>query len=756
MKFVGLDGLSHFWTKAKSWIAGQITAEVTAKIAEIVANAPEDLDTLKEIADWISAHANDASAMNSAILANTEAISGKADKNHTHTKSQITDFDHTHDDRYYTESEIDTKLSGKSNTGHTHTKSQITDFPTSLPANGGTADYATRLKTFASWDNPYVYDATNDIRLYVFKIAMSSNFNSILIQIYDDINYARCRRYVLGLWHVDNYGYNVSVTDLGGTKANGLKVWLGNDGNVYLQANVYWTSRISFSHFDDITNITVEKIGTAKYGSNKDINGNVLFTPLTDPITDCGAIRGSADLSSASISGQLLKANVTGNVTGNLTGNVTGNVSGSSGSCTGNSATATTADKAVSVVDYGDTSKTIKIGYTGAGATVDNLSHIAGYLTGGTQIKDVSKSVLQSWLGLSNYLPLSGGTVTGATQFNNYVKLNAWTGYGTGTANFWYDGNHKFVEIQNATDLKLANVNVSKEGHKHSASDITSGVLPVANGGTGKTTANDAANSFINSLIVGNDVPQGEDYYVAQHAGGGTTITTYYRRPVSKLWEYIKDKISSVLGLTKDTYGGKASTAGTADMSRNMYYQNIDLSPLDKTKFYPLFCASYTDFAEVAICSESGMGTMDYNQNRIHFDISTQGWSDLPPTLNIREYACYENNEITIGCIGRGLRHGAWAIWLRGGLHYTCYSRDSNLRLHTSDYTFGDEVYTVGTNYYGGSNTNVSIMFTPQSTITEGAYSSRPITAPNIKVKQKMVIPIGAPSSLEDGCIWIS
>ena len=92
MKFVGLDGLSHFWTKAKTWIMGQITAEVTAKIAEIVANAPEDLDTLKEIADWIKTHAKDASAMNTAILANTEAISGKADKNHTHTKSQITDF----------------------------------------------------------------------------------------------------------------------------------------------------------------------------------------------------------------------------------------------------------------------------------------------------------------------------------------------------------------------------------------------------------------------------------------------------------------------------------------------------------------------------------------------------------------------------------------------------------------------------------------------------------------------------------------
>lgn len=102
-------------------------------------NNIDDLD--REISDLekrVNSNVNDASdsasAMNAAIKANTLAISGKADKIHTHTKSEITDFDHTHDDRYYTESEVDAKLSGKSDTGHTHTKSQITDFPTSLPA----------------------------------------------------------------------------------------------------------------------------------------------------------------------------------------------------------------------------------------------------------------------------------------------------------------------------------------------------------------------------------------------------------------------------------------------------------------------------------------------------------------------------------------------------------------------------------------------------------------------------------------------
>lgn len=39
------------------------------EVAKIVASAPESFDTLKEIADWISTHSDDAAAMNSAIVA---------------------------------------------------------------------------------------------------------------------------------------------------------------------------------------------------------------------------------------------------------------------------------------------------------------------------------------------------------------------------------------------------------------------------------------------------------------------------------------------------------------------------------------------------------------------------------------------------------------------------------------------------------------------------------------------------------------
>lgn len=77
---------------------------------------------------------------------------------------------------------------------------------------------------------------------------------------------------------------------------------------------------------------------------------------------------------------------------------------------------ATSADSATTsngVKDYNDANRTIKIGYAGSGLNTSNLSHIAGFTDNGTKIKDVSKDVLTSWIGLGNYLPLSGGTMSG-------------------------------------------------------------------------------------------------------------------------------------------------------------------------------------------------------------------------------------------------------------------------------------------------------------------------------------------------------
>lgn len=67
---------------------GSVDKRVADKVAEIVAGAPKDFDTLKEISDWISKHGDSAAAMNTQIQKNASDIS--------QIKSDISDFDIPH------------------------------------------------------------------------------------------------------------------------------------------------------------------------------------------------------------------------------------------------------------------------------------------------------------------------------------------------------------------------------------------------------------------------------------------------------------------------------------------------------------------------------------------------------------------------------------------------------------------------------------------------------------------------------------
>lgn len=69
------------------------------------------------------------------------------------------------------------------------------------------------------------------------------------------------------------------------------------------------------------------------------------------------------------------------------------------GSLEGNANTAT---KATGVTDYNNSGRLIQVGWEGDGLNTSNLTHIAGYTDNGTKIKDVSKDVLKSWLGLGS------------------------------------------------------------------------------------------------------------------------------------------------------------------------------------------------------------------------------------------------------------------------------------------------------------------------------------------------------------------
>lgn len=75
------------------------------------------------------------------------------------------DASHTHDDRYYTESEIDTKLSGKSDTSHTHSAYVNQNAFSNIKVGNTTvaADTATDTVTLVAGNNITITpDATND------------------------------------------------------------------------------------------------------------------------------------------------------------------------------------------------------------------------------------------------------------------------------------------------------------------------------------------------------------------------------------------------------------------------------------------------------------------------------------------------------------------------------------------------------------------------------------------------------------------
>ena len=64
---------------------GSIAKAINDKIAEVVSEAPEAFDTLKEIADWVSEHETDVLSMQGSITENARAISKETDERKNET-----------------------------------------------------------------------------------------------------------------------------------------------------------------------------------------------------------------------------------------------------------------------------------------------------------------------------------------------------------------------------------------------------------------------------------------------------------------------------------------------------------------------------------------------------------------------------------------------------------------------------------------------------------------------------------------------
>lgn len=120
----GSADLSNYYTKS------QTDQRITSKVAEIVAGAPDDFDTLKEISDWIESHEDSAAAMNSAIATNTTAIATKVDKV---SGKGLSTNDFTDADK--------SKLDGLENYNDTNVKADIAEVSSWAALNQSTLGY---------------------------------------------------------------------------------------------------------------------------------------------------------------------------------------------------------------------------------------------------------------------------------------------------------------------------------------------------------------------------------------------------------------------------------------------------------------------------------------------------------------------------------------------------------------------------------------------------------------------------------------
>lgn len=145
--------------------------------------------------------------------------------------------------------------------------------------------------------------------------------------------------------------------------------------------------------------------------------------------------------------------------------------------------------------------------------------------------------------------------------------------------------------------------------------------------------------NILNKLSTGTSTPTDADYYISQYANGGSTTTTYHRRPMSSLWNWINsktiDKAKSVsnnltikCGSKTNTYNG--SSALTVDVDNSLYEANLKWGGKNFSDgFGPI---------DAALVPRLGANRFAYAYpNGISVDISTDNGATWTPYPNLTE-----------------------------------------------------------------------------------------------------------------------
>lgn len=212
---------------------------------------------------------------------------------------------------------------------------------------------------------------------------------------------------------------------------------------------------------------------------------------------------------------------------------------------------------------------------------------------------------------------------------------------------------------------------------------------------------------------------QGLGYITA--ATANATFATKLGISGNQIGTYVNGKLGNLITVPYAANADKWDGEQLSSFRLRKKYA-VDLTSLSSSNFYPVVFSPSNTELDCEIHSPSGLNSAAYNQNYIHYLLTAQGWSDTPKRFVILSQGNYSNDEITIGAVGYGLRGGMTCVWLRGGRSYDFVSNRIPT-LKTADYTYDDEVYTVGTALSGGANQNVTVVWQNDGSRTDSVVA---------------------------------
>lgn len=511
---------------------------------------------------------------------------------------------HTHDDRYYTENEMDTKLSGKSNTNHTHDLSTMINTLTEGSSTPTDNDYyitqyvggGTTTKTYhrrphsALWtyikgksDSVYQPKGNYAASSHTHSISDITNLKSSLdskLSLSGGTITGQIKRSAGGNWVADRDHAAVFNT-LGG--GNGYQPVVGQKTATgsWTVGNLGNNEALVFNYCTD-----------ANYKTGNNTSEPIYLPPQAGTI-----------ITSATIGGQSVNyANSAGKLSTSRTISLTGSVTGSgnfdgSGNLTISTATSHTHN---SVADI-NSGATTTFAYSKAGMGYGDFTWLAAW--NGSELRAVNKSLFATAGHTHSYLPLSGGTM-GGTAFIEWADSGNWN---NSNKNVTFPVNRGGLQWMGQSDyVKLFAQETSSDNLELvlQFGDDNSNGLSIRNY-AGNETARITASGGFTGTFYGN-------------ASTATTATNAYYLNIVANNEIRFNKPSSALGNDNSLYIGYKWADGTSSKMINEYR----------------FCDGGNQYAQVTASQFNGSLNGNANTSTTAAKLGRGGNTGVPMTFN--------------------------------------------------------------------------------------------------------------------------